>query len=389
MGDAPQIVDGTTEEGRKKLEAIIGAAVAETRKHDDATAVPSAQTGALKAEGATPGGVGVDWDTVEVDLSGLLGLDDIVETVLSALEVGDHVVLLGPPGTGKTELAERVCEAARIAGLAGYAITTATAEWSTFDTIGGYMPNPQNPEALEFQRGIVTESIQERRWLVIDELNRADIDKAFGELFTVLSGKKVTLPFRAPDGKRLAVVPAHQETNSNETAIAVDPDWRMIATMNTFDKASLFQMSFAFMRRFAFVDVPVPGVDTFDEILSRSWPEPDDVGWKEYRKAAMNLLRAVFLPTSGALAKAGTLVGPAIPISVVKYLRQRLRVGTNSPSPLGDLIPALRMYLLPQLEGAEAKHEKLVTELSRALYATERESGIDLALSLWTGWEQR
>ena len=35
----------------------------------------------------------------------------------------------------------------------------------------------------------------QKRVLIIDEINRADIDKAFGELFTLLSGNNVDLPY--------------------------------------------------------------------------------------------------------------------------------------------------------------------------------------------------
>ena len=38
------------------------------------------------------------------------------------------------------------------------------------------------------------EAIESGRWLVIDELNRSNFDRAFGQLFTVLSGSSVVLP---------------------------------------------------------------------------------------------------------------------------------------------------------------------------------------------------
>jgi len=83
-------------------------------------------------------------------------------------------------------------------------MTTATSDWSTFDTVGGYMPD-QDEETdgnLSFSSGIVLNRYKDRKTekqvnepLVIDELNRADIDKAFGQLFTVLSGQSVQLPY--------------------------------------------------------------------------------------------------------------------------------------------------------------------------------------------------
>ena len=59
---------------------------------------------------------------------------------------------------------------------------------------------------LEFRDGLFLEAIREGRWLVIDELNRSNFDRAFGQLFTVLSGQSVVLPYEDPDsGKRIVL----------------------------------------------------------------------------------------------------------------------------------------------------------------------------------------
>src|SRR5699024_5291216 len=100
---------------------------------------------------------------------------------------------------------------------------------------------------------------QKNEWLIIDEINRADIDKAFGSLFSVLTGDTVHLPYEANNGRKITLIMEDDGTDSLEKQTYMIPkDWRMIATMNTIDKASLFEMSYAFMRRFAFIPVAIP-----------------------------------------------------------------------------------------------------------------------------------
>jgi midasin (ATPase involved in ribosome maturation) len=60
---------------------------------------------------------------------------------------------------------------------------------------------PQGNGSLGFEPGIVLRCLEVGDWLLIDELNRADIDKAFGPLFTLLAGtgnaqETVLLPYK-------------------------------------------------------------------------------------------------------------------------------------------------------------------------------------------------
>ncbi|MGW4229523.1 McrB family protein [Streptomyces sp. NPDC004980] len=75
--------------------------------------------------------------------------------------------------------------------------------------------------------------------LVIDEINRGDLPRIFGELITLLELDKRNLPVALPVSKRRFSVP---------------PNVRVIGTMNTADR-SISHLDAAVRRRFAFLPV--------------------------------------------------------------------------------------------------------------------------------------
>jgi len=203
--------------------------------------------------------------------------DRIRRQIEAALNSGKNIIFTGPPGTGKTELATALGETAvnERDDINDYVFTTATADWTSFDTIGGHVPS-MDGEGIEFQPRIFLNCFREQgltdedpgeivnEWLIIDELNRSDIDKAFGQLFSVLSGDSVELPYRRKNQVEIRWVEEQSELEaiaSNPDIFPVTPAWRLIGTMNTYDKASLYEMSYAFMRRFSFIRIPVPDLE--------------------------------------------------------------------------------------------------------------------------------
>jgi MoxR-like ATPase len=199
-----------------------------------------------------------------------LRLDDGIYAQLAAALISErHVILTGPPGTAKTTLAKAVAEAAQRAGLCtGFVLTTATADWTTYETIGGLRPH--GADKLEFEEGHFLQAIRKNQWLLIDELNRSQFDRAFGQLFTVLSGQPVVLPYARPEAnnKPLVLLPTGAESPIPDgDVLQIPEDWRIIATMNVFDKSLLFEMSFALMRRFAFIEVASPPSTIFEELI--------------------------------------------------------------------------------------------------------------------------
>jgi MoxR-like ATPase len=203
----------------------------------------------------------------------LIGIDDTVyRQIETALNAGkDHLMLYGPPGTGKTELARYV--ATRIAATP-YVLVTGSADWSSQDLIGGYQPIGGGE--IAFVPGILLRNLD--RPFIIDELNRCDIDKVLGPLFTVLSKKATTLPYRVDVADRESAqyrILGEYQAQRDETDFAPEPSWRIIATINTVDKASLYQLSYALSRRFAwvFVDVPADLPDFVRRFVTRHGSE--------------------------------------------------------------------------------------------------------------------
>ena len=205
-------------------------------------------------------------------------------------------------------------------------------------TIGGL--RPKSDQTLEFKAGHFLSALEDNQWLVIDELNRSNFDRAFGQFFTVLSGQTVVLPHERESGRGpIALVPAGAAPPTEHVdVVAVPTTWRIIATMNVFDKTLLFEMSYALMRRFAFIEVPSPSDAKFETLIER---------WSEDDQDAASVAKAL-LCVRKIDAKD---IGPASYRDIVRYTHQRLLIGDQSRERL--IYDAFYSFLLPQFEGID------------------------------------
>ncbi|GAA0453509.1 MoxR family ATPase [Alkalibacillus silvisoli] len=256
----------------------------------------------------------------------------ILKQVKTALENGKHIILTGPPGTGKSKLAKAICNSYG----AQFKMKTATSDWFTYETMGGYRPNIDG--TLSFQPGLFLNCFKDgqtnqpiNKWLIIDEMNRADIDKAFGSLFSALTGDSIELNFQSDSARQINLLPQEDETSvvPNDYEYMIPNDWRLIGTMNTLDKASLYEMSYAFMRRFAFIPVGVPK-DINDEMVELYLNK-----WGVTNYSYTSVLTFIWQQINDIRQ-----IGPAIVEDIAKYTAID-----------GDFTSAIILYVLPQFEG--------------------------------------
>ncbi|MFN3339589.1 MAG: AAA family ATPase, partial [Dietzia sp.] len=183
-------------------------------------------------------------------------LQEIVDT----LQERQQIVFYGPPGTGKTYLAQ---ELARF--LAGaddpsrVQLVQFHPSYAYEDFFEGYRPTltesgqpgfalQAGPLRRQAARATSDSGREHPSFLIIDEMNRADLARVFGEMYFLLEYRdRTVLPQYSPD-----------------TSFRLPRNLFIIGTMNTADR-SIAMVDAAIRRRFAFMELhpdtpPVAGV---------------------------------------------------------------------------------------------------------------------------------
>ncbi len=194
----------------------------------------------------------------------------IPERINSAVERKGQVILYGPPGTGKTywaEVAAREIVAVCEFGKTYQELDTKQREviigtgknegqvrlccfhpaYGYEDFIEGYRPHsPHGQVVFDLEDGIfkrlcrdAERSSGKRFFLIIDEINRGDIPRIFGELLTILEKDK---------REKSILLPVSRES------FQVPKNVFLIGTMNTADR-SISLIDAALRRRFAFIEL--------------------------------------------------------------------------------------------------------------------------------------
>jgi hypothetical protein len=125
--------------------------------------------------------------------------------------------------------------------------------------------------------------------------------------------------------------------------------------MNSYDKTSLYEMSYAFMRRFAFIYIAAPTVpsnDTDRRQMIGEYASEWEIG---VERAVTEAIGDVWYVTNTSVGN--RKIGPAIIIDMLSHV-------SNSTAPVTTAVTqAVASYVFPQLEGVRGR-ERVVAELA-------------------------
>jgi MoxR-like ATPase len=180
------------------------------------------------------------------------------------LERKRQVIFQGPPGTGKTHVALKLANCLA-GGRERVTLVQFHPSYAYEDFVEGYRPDLKDGQpTFTLKRGPLlqaaerarSDSENDRHFLVIDEINRGNVAKVFGELYFLLEYRDEEIRLQY-----------------SNTPFSLPKNLNIIGTMNTADR-SIALVDLALRRRFSFVefhpdDEPIKG-------LLRRWLKKHD-----------------------------------------------------------------------------------------------------------------
>ena len=267
----------------------------------------------------------------------------------NAVASSNAIMLVGPPGTGKSTLVEEIVRESA-ADPAAYglsyghdlSVVTPDESWTARDLVGGISIEADGQ--LKFAPGHVLRAVAADKWLLLDEANRADLDKIFGGLLTWLAGQQVTVGRDTPgspaeiilswSGEAKSAVEQIPAANGQPAAnvYRAGREWRLLGTYNSLDAHRVFRLGLALGRRFAQIPVPPPTPELFREIIQQRL---EGILNGETGQWVADTVARIYEVHDASRAVA---LGPALFLSIPRYVSAGTRPNCGEPGSKEELI---------------------------------------------------
>lgn len=263
-----------------------------------------------------------------------------IELVVAALAVDRHVLIEGPPGTGKSTLLRAIAHELGV----GFEFVEGNAELTPARLVGHFDParvlvDGYDPDV--FVDGPLLTSLREGSLLYVEEINRVP-EETLNVLVTVMSERELHVP-------RLGHVTAA-------------PGFRLVAAMNPFDAVGTARISGAIYDRVCRLAVTYQSASEEQAIAERAVPGVD-AAW------AANVVELVRLSRSHPDLRFGSSVRGAIDMCAVAPSLAAVR-GQPVSAP-GVSLDAALVALSGRVrlrEGSGRTADDVVTELWAAVF---------------------
>ena len=291
-----------------------------------------------------------DLSSLQKMLSGLVvGRQREVELVLAALAADRHVLLEGPPGTGKSTLLRAVAQGLGI----GFEFVEGNAELTPARLVGHFDPARVLNDGYDpsvFVDGPLVTAMRDGSLLYVEEINRIP-EETLNVLITVMSEGELHVP-------RLG-------------RIAAAPGFRLVAAMNPFDAVGTARISGAVYDRVCRVAMSYQSAEDELSIVERNTSGvslPSD--WME------KVVSVVRMTRSHPDLRVGSSVRGAVDFAKVAHSLAELR-GLNITSPNVGIDAAL-VALSGRVrvrEGSVRTAEDIITEIWSDVFGRVDEDG--------------
>lgn len=194
--------------------------------------------------------------TKEDFLSEVYMSEEDYNSLVSLLEYKKNIILQGAPGVGKTFAAKRLAYSIiKKKDPSLVKMVQFHQSYSYEDFVRGYRPTDKgfeikNGPFYEFCKKAEEDS-ENKYFFIIDEINRGNLSKIFGELFMLIEADKRADPLK---DTQPSVQLLYRDPEKGVEEFSIPSNLYIIGMMNTADR-SLALMDFALRRRFGFFDL--------------------------------------------------------------------------------------------------------------------------------------